>query len=141
MAREASRCFAPTLTEQQGVSLSIGPPSALFCVSGLREAASVVPLAAVSLRLSMRSLVSITFAVGCSLAMSGCSRWCSCAAQPPPLAPQQYGQGTYSDSYEPPPQGNSYERSYSDSDEQQQPSNSDPYLASPPNRYGRAPYP
>ena len=42
--------FAPALTEQQRVSLSIGLPSVLFCVDGeLWEAASVVPLGAVSL--------------------------------------------------------------------------------------------
>lgn len=86
----------------------------------------------------MRILIAITFAV-CSLVVSGCSRWCSCAADRPPLAPQEYGQGAYSNSYAL-PEGNSYERGYSDSNEPQPPPNygqdprtrpSAPYLASP----------
>ena len=56
----------------------------------------------------MRALVAITLAV-CSLPLMGCSRWRSCPAEPPALAPQQYG-GNYPNSYDPSSRPNSYER-------------------------------
>jgi hypothetical protein len=66
----------------------------------------------------MRALViAMTFAV-CLLTLAGCSRWCSCAAEPP-VPPQQYGQGMHSDAYN-------------------RPSYSDPH-ASPSGQYGRTP--
>jgi hypothetical protein len=72
----------------------------------------------------MRILVAITLVV-CSVALSGCSRWCSCPAKPPPLAPEQYGHGNYSDSYRSRPQGHSYKGGNSDySYDQLPPSNS-----------------
>ena len=92
----------------------------------------------------MRILVAIALAIG-SLAVSGCSRWCSCPAERPSIAPQRYGQEAYSNSYDAPPQENSYQPGYSDdSYGQAPPSNSygqrsgpsDSYLASPPNAYG-----
>ena len=40
----------------------------------------------------MRASVAITLAV-CTLPLMGCSRWFSCAPEPPALAPQQYETG------------------------------------------------
>jgi hypothetical protein len=87
----------------------------------------------------MRALVAITLAV-CSLSLMGCSRWCSCAAEPPPLAPRQYG-GTYPNSYDPLSQPNAYEKGYGNSYDPLPPSNSyaqDPRVR-PSNPYGGSP--
>ena len=87
----------------------------------------------------MRALVAITLAV-CSLPLMGCSRWCSCPAEPPALAPQQYG-GNYPNSYDPLSRPNSYERGEGNSYDPLPPSNSyaqDPRVR-PSNPYGGAP--
>jgi hypothetical protein len=92
------------LTEQQGVSLSIGLPSALFCLDGgLGKRPQWFRLGPFLLKASMRIFVAITIGV-CCLAVSGCSR----SSEPSPVTPRQSGQAPNSDRYGRLPSANSH---------------------------------
>jgi hypothetical protein len=89
--------------------------------------------------LVMRVKIAIAVAVALAVVVAGCSRpWTK--AELAPLNPQPYGQGRYSNSYDPPsrssdPYASSQPR-YSDPYTPSQPRYSDPYASS---QYGRVP--